>query len=660
MGSAKRPAKHGKLLGLVAVGAVVAIVIALFEWNWLRGPLSGYLSARFGRPVEIAGDLHVGLSSRPLLVIKDVSLGNPSWSSEPLMVRADQVSFRIDPVSLWKSPVVLTEVTLTRPRVLLERNADGHGNWEFEGKVDPPQIHGLTIEDGMIHFVNPVTSTNVSLQVAASTPAGTVETPVQFSGSGRLRNRPFTIQGSGSSLLNLENGEQPYWLDVHARAGDTIAEFNGTVVPRQIDNVNGQLSLQGSDLSQLYPIIPVPVPWTPPYRLSGRLKHVSAVWYFHGFSGKVGDSDLAGELSVDRSKAKPLIDADLVSARLDYKDLGGFVGLPPGERSQSASTRIRKASDAKQAESTSILSTKPYDLERLRAVDARVRFKGQRFVTTDLPLDNMTARLDLQDAVLKLQPLDFGVAGGHVASTLTLDARSDVIKTHADVRIEDVELKKVLPAVKPPQGSAGKAVGRARFVASGNSVAQMLSSSNGEFALMSRGGDASALAIVLTNLDLASAVPLLLKGDQSSPIRCVVADMVANEGQLTAKTLVMDTDAENIVGEGMVDFKAERYDLKLSAKSKRASLVALRGPILVDGPLKQPHVHPAPGPVAARIGSSVALGALTPPAALIPLIDLGGGKDADCDALITQAMQNVETLKLASANPPRCPARPRG
>src|SRR5262249_55668222 len=158
------------------------------------------------------------------------------------------------------------------------------------------------------------------------------------------------------------------------------------------------------------------------------------------------------------------------------------------------------------------LPDKPYDLERLRAVDARVTFKGKRFITTDLPLDNLNAGLNLDNGVARLQPLDFGVAGGHVVSNLVLDARQNVIRTHAAVRVRDVELRQVIPALKPPNGSAGKLAGRAVFAASGNSVAQMLASSDGEAALMSRGGDASALAIVLTNLDLARAVPLLMKG----------------------------------------------------------------------------------------------------------------------------------------------------
>src|SRR4029077_2141837 len=212
----------------------------------------------------------------------------------------------------------------------------------------------------------------------------------------------------------------------------------------------------------------------------------------------------------------------------------------------------------KRERSGRLLPTRPYDLEQLRSIDAKVRLHGKRFMASTLPLDDMKMTIDLQSGVLKLQPLDFGIAGGHVVSTLVLDAREKVIKTRGDVTVRNVELKQILPQIKPPSGSAGKVGGRARFTASGNSIADMLGTSNGDLAIISSGGDASELAIVLTNLDLARAAQLLVRGDTNSPIRCVVADFAAENGTMNARTLVMDTEAEKILGEGSVDFTNER------------------------------------------------------------------------------------------------------
>jgi uncharacterized protein involved in outer membrane biogenesis len=223
-----------------------------------------------------------------------------------------------------------------------------------------------------------------------------------------------------------------------------------------------------------------------------------------------------------------------------------------------------------------------------------------------------------------------------------MDVRGKAIKTDADATVRNVELKQIVPGLKPPKGSAGKVGGRAKFTATGNSVADMLATSNGEVALISWGGNASELSIVLTNLDLARAAELLLRGDANTPIRCLVADFVFENGIADAKMLVVDTEAAKILGQGAIDFREERYDLELKAQSKRPSLLALRGPIEIDGSFKAPSVHPETGPVMARVGTSIALGVVNPLAALLPLIDFGGATDANCRALIAEASANVQ------------------
>ncbi len=630
------------------------MVIVLFDWNWLRGPTSSYLSARFGRPVTINGNLRGEFALKPQLIADDVTLANASWGSDPTMARAQQIAVRLDVLSLFGPAVSLPELTLVRPVLLLERDAEGHSNWDFGGISAIPRIGRLNIDAGVVRFLDPTPGSDITVDVASEEATESGELPLRFKGAGKLRKNDFTIDGRAATLLALEDSDRPYRLEFQAKAGATTARFNGTIVPARIDNVDGALSLQGRDLSQLYPIIPVPFPWTPPYRLNGNLKHGNGVWSFREFSGRVGESDLTGRFDIERKNERTLVDADVVSQNLNYKDLGGLIGLPPPTAAPQARTTTQNKEAAKLERTGRVLPSKPYNLEGLRAVDATVRLKGKRIVTTDVPFDNLNAVMHLKDGLLKLQPFDVGIAGGRVATTLTMDVRGKVIKTDAEVTVRNLDLKQIVPELKPPKGSAGKVGGRAKFTATGNSVADMLATSNGEVALISWGGDASELAIVLTNLDLARAVELLLRGDANSPIRCVVANLVSENGVMEAKTLVIDTEAAKILGEGRIDFRDELYDLKLKAQSKRPSLIALRGPIVIDGSFKTPNVHPESGPIVARVGTSIALGALNPLAALLPLIDFGGASDANCQALIAEASANVQakaTTQRAATNP---------
>ena len=283
----------------ILIATIVAIALALFDWNWLRGPLAGYLSAKLGHPVRIEGNLRVSLSRTPTLTADYLTVGNAAWGSEPLMAAVQRISVRLRLRSLFIGPLAFEELGLVRPRLLLETGPDGKGNWESGGAGAFPTVARLKIDDGMVRYRDKAAATDVSVNVSSTATSSGSATPVHFAGGGTLHNDKFTIEGDAESLLALERSDQPYRLNVKARAGDTSAHFDGSVLPARLDHADGTLTIQGRDLSQLYPILPVPFPWTPPYRLNGRLRHDSAVWSFDQFTGKVGESDLAGRFDVD-------------------------------------------------------------------------------------------------------------------------------------------------------------------------------------------------------------------------------------------------------------------------------------------------------------------------------------------------------------------------
>jgi uncharacterized protein involved in outer membrane biogenesis len=159
------------------------------------------------------------------------------------------------------------------------------------------------------------------------------------------------------------------------------------------------------------------------------------------------------------------------------------------------------------------------------------------------------------------------------------------------------------------------------------------------------GGEASTLALLLTNLDLAGAVPLILGGDKTAALYCAATSFAVERGKVDPRFLVVDTSAVRIDGDGLVDLDTERLDLVLKSKSKKFSIFALRGPIVIGGTLRQPTAGPSVGPIAARVGVAAGLAAVAPPLALLPFIDPGGAPDADCRGLLNG---NLAAANLAA------------
>ena len=224
-----------------------------------------------------------------------------------------------------------------------------------------------------------------------------------------------------------------------------------------------------------------------------------------------------------------------------------------------------------------------------------------------------------------------------------IDASRDIPKAQGDVEARNVELKRIFPKLASPNGTAGRFGGRAHFKAEGKSIAAMMATLDADAAVIMRGGEASTLQLVLTNLDLARAAELLLRGDETAEIRCAVGSFHAQAGVMTPDLFVVDTSAVVIDGDGSVDFRDEKYDFALKAKSKRPSLLALRGPIVIGGTFKTPVVGPASVRWWRAWARRSALGAVAPPLALLPLIDFGGASDVDCRALMEQARVDTAT-----------------
>ena len=640
------------VIALAAMGVAVIVVVLFFPWNLLRGPIASYFGHQLGRPVAIAGDLNVKLGWTPRIQVDDVSIGNATWSKDPQMAHVQRMNLRVELLSLFVGVPVMPVVELVEPQVLLEKNTDGAPNWLFgdNGYLPDVRLGIIDVDRGIVRYRDPALRADISVKLQSSPNAADTPASLRFSGDGTFRGEAFRIDGQGLGLSALRKVGDPYQLILHARAGATDVRFAGSVVPSEVERLKGELQLQGKDLSQLYPIVPLPIPWTPPYKLSGRLAHKEKVWSYREFKGNVGDSDLAGNFDVDLSQTRPSITADLSSRRFDYKDLGGFVGLPPGESTSGVKTSEQQKATVRRAVSARVLSDEPFKLDRFRVADAEIKFRGTSVTWIDAPIENLSTHIVLKDGVLGFEPLDFGIGGGHVVAKLSLDANGQIARSQADIEVRNVELKRIFPKLASPQGTAGRFGGRASFKTQGNTIAAMFAAGNGEGAMIMRGGEASTLTLVMTNLDLARAAALLLQGDKTSEIRCAVASFGVVNGQMVPDLMVIDTTAVTINGDGRIDFRDETYDLHLRAHSKKPSLLALRGPIAVGGTFKTPAVHPEVGPVAARLGAAAGLGTVAPPLALLALVDFGGAPDVDCRALIADAKlpQGARGNKAAS------------
>ncbi len=632
-----RSARPGRrTLALLALFAAVLVALfLLWDWNWFKGPVERAVQARTGRALHI-GNLDVELGRTTTVRADALTFANAPWAEQAQMARAERVEIDVRLWPLLRGSVQLPEIRLQRPDVLLQTGPgkDAPGNWDFlgAGGGQPPQLKRLRITQGTLRFLDEAGRTDVRLNLHSSTAERAGDAPpLQVQGKGRWHGAAFTLQGDTESPLELANSDAPFRIHLDARAGATHAIARGTLTnPFQLQVFDLRLQLAGQDLEDLYPLIGIAIPSSPPYRLDGRLTRDHQQWHYEKFSGRVGDSDLGGDVQIDVAGHRPRLTANLLSRRLDFDDLAGFVGAPPRTSGDESANAAQKAEAARLAARPTLLPDKAYDLAKLRAMDADVRWKAQHINAPSLPLDDMDAHLKLDDGLLRLEPLDFGVAGGHVRSTVRMDARRPQIATALDASVRAVQLGKLFPDARLAEQASGGISGNIRLRGNGNSVAAMLGSSSGDVALGMGRGHIGNLLMELAGLDVAESVKFLFTGDRQIPLRCAFADFAVNDGLMRTRSMAFDTTDTLVLGEGSISLKQERLDLLLRPRPKDVSILALRSPLRIGGSFKDPSFRPDFKALGIRGAIALTLASITPPAALLATIETGPGKDVDC------------------------------
>lgn len=621
---------------LLLLLAAVMVLIALWDWNWFKGPVERAVQARTGRVLQI-GNLDVDLGRVTTVRGDTLSFANAPWAKQPQMARADRVEIDIRLWPLLRGSVQLPEVRLTRPDVLLQTaNKKGDpGNWDFLGDSaggDPLQLQRLYIDDGRLQFLDDAGRTDIQMAVRSGEPRqADAAPPLLVRGKGVWQGNAFTLSGNTESPLELSNSGQPFRIQLDGRAGATHAVASGTLTnPFQLQTFDLQFKLSGQDLADLYPLLGIAVPESPPYALDGRLKRDHQIWRYEKFSGRVGDSDLGGDVQFDVGGERPRLTANLVSKRLDFDDLAGFIGAPPKTGGNETANAEQKAEAARLAARPTVLPDTPYNLGKLRAMDADVRWKAQRINSPSLPLDDMDAHLLLDDGLLRLQPLNFGVAGGDIRSTIRMDARRPQIATALTASVRRVQLGQLFPDAKLAEQASGGISGQIELSGNGNSVAAMLGSSDGTVGIAMGRGHVGNLVMELAGLDVAESLRFLFTGDRQIPLRCAFADFGVNDGLMTSRSMAVDTTDTLILGQGTVNLKNEQLDLLLRPRPKDISILALRSPLRIGGSFKDPSFRPDFKALGLRGAIALTLGSIAPPAALLATIETGPGKDADC------------------------------
>ncbi len=647
------PRLHPSLWARIA--AVIAVVllalvllVVFFPWDWLRGPLNRYVSEQSGRKFEITRKLDVKLGRTTRVFADGVEFANPDWARDPYLVKAESAEFEIKLWPLLRGRVELPLISLQQPVFGLQIQPDGRRTWALgkdttdAGTV--PVIDALVVDQGRLNYLAEAQGADIKTEFAiASAAAGQDDMPLSYKARGTWKKEAFAAEGRTGNVLQLSQTKaNPFPVELKASAGRTSLQARGSIGNLgALDGLDASFDLKGQTLADLYKLLGVVLPDTRPYALRGRLSKQGAVWKVAAIQGRLGQSDIAGNLSYDNAGPLALLSGRVESKSLDFVDLGPLVGVPADASGTTTKTVAKTGSSSapKQVQARGkVLPSATLDLARLKTMNADVYYKVSEVKNAKgLPLERIDTRILLKQGVLQLDPLDLGVAGGRLAGLLRIDATAQpaVVQVKLDARL--LQLNQLFPKIPRTEGSLGKLNGRIDLAGRGNAIAQVLGSSSGSMALLMGKGEISNILLEFMGLDGGEIIKFLAGGDRNVRLRCAAAAFDVKQGLMSSRAIVLDTSDTLINGNGQISLANETLDLVLYPQPKDFSILSLRSPLRITGTFAQPSAFPDKAALAGRAGAALLLGAINPLLALAATLETGPGKDADCERVLARA-----------------------
>lgn len=663
---------------LVALGVSEAL-----GWRYLRAPLAAQASKAAGVPVEIGAPFRLHLLGSPRVSGGSLHVAAARGSEAPYLLKGGGLAVQARWADLYQSykdgVLRLRSVRADHLEADLRRPKVGVASWQLgqpagepkpqQGPAPVPRIDELLLRDARIAVHDEPTQVDLDLRLSledGSGDGGTSRQGFLARATGYYKTAPLEAELSSPRLLPVVAAPDSEPLDVKAsaRLGQARASFEGRLAGLLGTlALDGKIAASGPSLAAAGEPLGVTLPSTPPFELAGRLRRDGTLWQADIAQADIGRSRLQGDFRFDNGGTRPRLDGRLQGSRLVLGDLAPSLGAPaPSAASKTKAAETdqvgARADQQSVAARTRVLPDKPFDLPSLNAMDADIRIDLQRldFGTSALEsLQPLKAWLRLDDGKLRIDELLARTAGGSLSGSTELDAGSKLPRWRADLRWSDVDLEGWARGLRQDDSkvsarssdakltrerqaarqdgaevralATGLINGRAQLQGEGRSVAQILGSLDGRMRTELRDGSISHLLVEALGLDVAQALGVFVRGDQSLPLRCAVVDVQARQGVLDPRAALLDTQDSRVLIDGQVDLGKERLDLRAVARPKDWTVMSLRTPLKLTGTFSQPEASVESGPLIARAVAAAVLATFAPPAAMLPFIDPGDEGD---------------------------------
>ncbi len=583
-----------RLIGLIVVLIVIAVgALFLIPSDRIAAVATRQFEAATGRAMTISGPVRPTLWPRLGVRIEGVALANVAGSDAGAMLSAQSVEVGVGLSALMGGALAIETFEINSPRIVLERDANGQGNWVFGGlggadaapvsASDPaaPQsggaLSGVTLDravitDASLRYVDHAAGTDITIEG--------VDITLTMPQAGGPADLTLAIRRGGSEgRLNARVGS------VTALLGGEVTTISATVTADGLDAgfegragleplaAEGQVTLRGSQLAPALALAGItgtePLPAAArPLSLSGRvtLAPEGSVHLREGVVG-VGSNRISAALDLITSGERPNLSGEISADRLDLSGfLAGGESTPPSSGGGWPTERI--------------------DASALGLMDARIGLQLGPVITGFGDLDRVRGTLVIDRARAVLTLAEMRAFEGGMTGELVANNRSG-LSVGGTMQMQGVSLLPLLTQAAGFERLTGTAAATLQFLGSGQSVDAIMRSLSGQGRFDFGAGEIIGfdLAGMLRNLDAGYV------GEGNRTIfDSLSGSFAVQDGALSNDDLALASSLLSVLGEGVVDIGAQVLEYRVTPEALRNSETgqALRVPLLITGPWSAP------------------------------------------------------------------------
>ena len=248
---------------LIVVGGAGVAAALTFDPASQKDRIAEAVRRATGRELTLAGPIRIGWGLTPVLEAEDVSFANSAGGSRPQMATVARVEARVRLLPLLSRRVEIASITLVRPDILLETDAAGRGNWQFDRPAAPPgpattaspgprmatQLDSLRIESGRVTWRDGASGQTQAADIPnASIDLG--DGPAQVVAQARMLGADLKLNATLGTWAQMTGAVAGAWpVKLAASAGDATLALDGHADPAN-HAVSGQLELAVPDLAR--------------------------------------------------------------------------------------------------------------------------------------------------------------------------------------------------------------------------------------------------------------------------------------------------------------------------------------------------------------------------------------------------------------------------